>query len=298
MTPRPNPYRWDSHVVSPEVELARPELLESTARRLLRGGSVVLLGGRGLGKSVFLRQLEQHLRAQPGVAVFLLEPAGVRSLTGALTELVRVLGLPVRPGAAPPATAQEVIEQFLYKQPETRSVILLFDGVEAYVLGEEGQGGGLARLWFDHLEAVRRNLPRLGVLVAGGRGVRLLRHPLGSAFLSRACRVKLPPLSVEQLAHLARPFAEAGRPLSPESLEALRLASGGNPARATWLLEQLWEAEAQGPEAVAAASARFQREHPAFTSRPAAPADPSAAAPAAPPRPAAAPSADPTGPAS
>jgi hypothetical protein len=250
-------------MVPPELELARPELLQGTASRLRRGGSAVLLGGRGLGKSVFLRQLEVHLRNQEGVAVYLLEPPLVRTLPGALGELVRALGMPVRPGTQL-VSAREAIDQLLYRQPELQSVILLYDGVDPFILGEEGRPGSLGPVWFDHLESVRRNVPRLGVLVAGGLGVYLLRQPLGSAFFSRASLVKLPLLSAGEVSRLATPFAEQGRPLGAEVLEAIRSVSGGNPALVSYVLEHLWRETEVSPESVEAIAARFLREHPGF----------------------------------
>jgi hypothetical protein len=263
MSPVPSPYRWDSHSVPPELELARPELLQATASQLRRGGSAVLLGGRGLGKSVFLRQLEVHLRSQEGVAVCLLEPPLVRTLPGALGDLARALGVPVRPGTQL-VSAREVVDQLLYRQPELQSVILLYDGVDPFILGEEGRPGSLGPVWFDHLESVRRSVPRLGVLVAGGLGVYLLRQPLGSAFFSRTRLVKLPLLSAEELSRLAMPFAEQGNPLGSAVLEAIRSVSGGNPALVSYVLEHLWREEKPSPEAVESLATRFLREHPGF----------------------------------
>ena len=263
MLPVSSPYRWDSHNVPAELELSRPELLQATVSQLRRGGSTVLLGGRGLGKSVFLRQLEVHLRNLEGVAVYLLEPPLVRTLPGALGDLTRALGVPVRPGTQL-VSAREALDQLLYRQPELQSVILLYDGVDPFILGEEGQPGSLGAVWFDHLESVRRNVPRLGVLVAGGLGVYLLRQPLGSAFFSRASLVKLPLLSAEELSWLATPFAEQRRPLGSEVLEALRSVSGGIPALVSYVLEHLWQELAPSPEAVEAIATRFLREHPGF----------------------------------
>ncbi len=60
MLPEPgtNPYDWRRH--RPQVEIARPGV-KTVAADLRRGGSGVL-AGRGLGKSVLLRQLQAELR--------------------------------------------------------------------------------------------------------------------------------------------------------------------------------------------------------------------------------------------
>jgi hypothetical protein len=49
MAARRNPFDWQSH--HPEVEVPRPEV-DAIAEVLAGGGSAVVLGGRGMGKSV------------------------------------------------------------------------------------------------------------------------------------------------------------------------------------------------------------------------------------------------------
>ncbi len=49
-----NPYDWQSH--NPRVEIPRTEA-DRVAGTLREGGSAVVLGGRGMGKSVILRQI-------------------------------------------------------------------------------------------------------------------------------------------------------------------------------------------------------------------------------------------------
>lgn len=260
MTDRENPYRWDNHIISPEVELSRQELLDSAVHQLQRGAGMVLLGGRGMGKSVFLRQLERHLRQKPGVAVFTLDPPVVRSLTGALAELARVLEVPFTTDPAPPS-ARELVDQFLARQQHIQIVVLLFDELDQYAILEKDKPGPLGRLWFDHLESARKNTGRLGLLAAGGLGVYLLRHSFSSSFLSRAKWEKLLPLSPDELRRLAEPFFRHGRPLDTDILESIRLASGGNPALATYALENLWGMDRPTAALVMELYGRFQHEH-------------------------------------
>ena len=70
-----NPYDWTQQ--NPQVELSRPELA-ATVEGLRRGRSFILLAGRGMGKSVFLRQLQRELERSPDVHVFLFpEPRSI-----------------------------------------------------------------------------------------------------------------------------------------------------------------------------------------------------------------------------
>ncbi len=56
-----NPYDWQSH--TPRIEVPRPALAKVT-KTLGYGGSAVALGGRGMGKSVFLQQLCAALESE------------------------------------------------------------------------------------------------------------------------------------------------------------------------------------------------------------------------------------------
>ncbi|MCP4654103.1 MAG: hypothetical protein GY856_01660 [bacterium] len=65
-----NPYNWQSH--RPQVEIPRTEV--GRLSELLRSnGSAVVLGGRGMGKSVFLGQLKAELERDPETRVVLFE---------------------------------------------------------------------------------------------------------------------------------------------------------------------------------------------------------------------------------
>lgn len=257
----PNPYHWDRHSLSPEVELPRAPLLEEASTQLLRGGGLVLLGGRGMGKSVFLRQLKRHLETRPGVAVFVREEPPIDgSMQGALANLARMLGAQ----ADPASTAGDLLQQFFELRKDVTTVILLFDELDQYAIGETGGLSPLGRRWFDHLETVRKRDGRLGLLAAGGLGVFLLRHSLSSDFLSRAELKKITPFSAEDITRLAQPFTTAGVPLTSEVLETIRLGSGGNPALTTYALQSLWDVGERSPDMVRNIYARFQRDHHEF----------------------------------
>ncbi len=65
-----NPYDWKRN--QPTVEVSRSEAA-AVADELHRGGSGVLLAGRGMGKSVFLRQLRRQLERLPDTRVVLFD---------------------------------------------------------------------------------------------------------------------------------------------------------------------------------------------------------------------------------
>lgn len=176
----------------PEVDQLLTELIDSTTHRLLRGSSVVLLDDRSMGKSVFLRQLEKHLKGQPGVAVFTLDPPAVRSLTGALASLAHVLEAPLTTEPAPPS-ARELIEQFLIRRKDVQVIVLIMDELDRYVAVEDNESVPLVWLWLNQLELARKNTGRLGVLVTGTADIDSFCHPYGSSIFDRAHRIKPPP---------------------------------------------------------------------------------------------------------
>ncbi len=61
-----NPYTWQGD--QPEIEVPRAEV-SSVFTLLKRGGSAFILAGRGMGKSVFLRQLEAAAEESPEIRV-------------------------------------------------------------------------------------------------------------------------------------------------------------------------------------------------------------------------------------
>ncbi|GEN13187.1 hypothetical protein SAMN05443572_11965 [Myxococcus fulvus] len=256
-----NPYRWDIHAISQDVEVIREQQLESVARLLRRGSGVVLLGGRGMGKSVFLRQLMRTLKSTPSLVVKILSPPVDRSLPGALANLAGVLNIDIK---GHPPSAQEILERFFEREKHIQSIVLLFDELDQYAMGEGDIAGALGRIWFDHLEAARKNTGRLGLLAAGNLGMYLLRHSYSSSFLSRASVEKLLPFSEDELTQLATPVVRRNHLVDSNVLDAIRLVSGSNPALATYALEQLWSATAPTPTEVTNIYSGFQRKHPEF----------------------------------
>jgi ABC-type transporter Mla maintaining outer membrane lipid asymmetry ATPase subunit MlaF len=60
----PNPYSWQSHY--PRHAVPRDALVTEVVQHLHRGASTKIIGGRGMGKSVLLHQLEARLQREQG----------------------------------------------------------------------------------------------------------------------------------------------------------------------------------------------------------------------------------------
>lgn len=255
MFDRKNPYDWQRH--RPEVEVARSEV-SSVVDKLRRGKSGVLLAGRGMGKSVFLRQLHGELSGVDGVHVLLFsEPPAELTVKAFLETLARRLGVEVEA----PLGTRELIESYFEKEGSRPLLVLLYDELDRYApvshLAIETPPG---RQFFNNLESVRRDLP-VGVLAAGSIGVFGFRDAFGSSFMARADAVRLKPFAADEVETLAEPFAERGRALNAETLEALHLMSGGNPALVSYGLESLWSLPEPTERDVARTFARFQQEN-------------------------------------
>jgi hypothetical protein len=172
-----NPYNWRQYQLA--IEILRPNLSEVTDA-LLAGGSGVLMAGRGMGKSVFLRQLQAALAERDGVraVLFPVPPAG-RTVDRWLAALARRLSSPV----SSPLDAHEVVEACLAGSDPPERIVLLFDEFDRYAgtpasLGAAEHPG---RDFFNNLEAMRRDFPQVGILAAGGIGVFVFRDVLGSS---------------------------------------------------------------------------------------------------------------------
>lgn len=227
-----NPYNWQSH--DPSVQIPRADL-ERAAEVLLHNGSAVVMGGRGMGKSVFLRQLKSTLEREGGTAVLLFEaPPAALTVEACLAYLAGALGVAVDPFSSRP-----LFDEYFARDGAPERLVLLFDEFDRYAEkgGPSSQPSGL----FNDLEASRRSLPRLSILAAGSIGVFVFRDVLGSSFLSRALHLRLRPLGRTDAEALARPFGDRGAPLSDDVLDALILASGGIPALLTYGFQQLWK---------------------------------------------------------
>ena len=254
----PNPYDWRRH--RPRVEITRANV-EEVAGDLCQGGSGVLLAGRGLGKSVFLRQLHAELEKQPGVVALLFAaPPPKLTVEALIRALAKKLGVPL----AEPFDTHEVMEAYLSRDDAADHVVLLYDEFDRYARSRTAPADPPGRDFFNNLESMRRDYPEVGILAAGSIGVFLFRDALGSSFLARADRVRLPPFEPEEVARLARAFAERGRPLDDEILAAVGLMTGGNPALVTYAFQGLWDEPQPTLDATAEIFARFSRSNEEF----------------------------------
>lgn len=249
-----NPYDWTQQ--NPQVEIPRPEL-SGAVEGLLRGRSFILLAGRGMGKSVFLRQLQRELEGSSDVRVFLFpEPPIEMTARSCLRQLGRKLGVETEGMDH----ANEVFDEYLSRDVP-RNVVLLFDEFDRYGrLPKDELESRPGRDFFNSIEAMRRSPPRsgvVGVLAAGSIGAFIFRDVLGSPFVDRARRALISPFDRDQIAVLAGPFAERGRELPVDVREALLVASGGNPALATYGLGELWSLDDPDERDVTAAFTDF-----------------------------------------
>ena len=255
-----NPYNWQSH--RPQVEIPRAQV-GRLSEVLRNNGSAVVLGGRGMGKSVFLRQIKVELERHPGTRVVLLEaPPDSLTVEACLGFLAAQLDV-----ESDPFSSRRLFDDFFARDGAPERLILLFDEFDRYAEKGAPSSQPPGRGFFNGLEAARRSLPQLGLLAVGSIGVFIFRDVLGSSFLSRALHLNLRPLARADAGALVGPFADRGRPLSDDVLDALFLASGGIPAILTFGLQQLWrldrEVEAHD---VAAAYRRFEEEHEEYIS--------------------------------
>ena len=251
-----NPYNWQSH--TPRVQVPRPDV-DRVAETLLANGSVVVMGGRGMGKSVFLGQLEARLKTEPDTQVLLfVGPSARLTVQGCLQKLARRLGVSVEEGM----DSLEIFESYFAREGAATRLVLLFDEFDRYAEKVEPSSQPPGRGFFNDLEASRRTLPQLGVLAVGSIGIFIFRDVLGSSYLSRALHLRLRPFGRDEAALLAEPFEERGGPLSEDVRDALFLASGGIPALLTYGLQELWRLERQAtPRDVTDLYKSFETRH-------------------------------------
>lgn len=226
---------------------------------LLRGGGLWVLAGRGMGKTVFLRQLEQALLDIPELETRVVRiptaPANL-SFSSCLKQLANRLDIDT-----PVDDTGELVVRFQEKHGTATRLIILLDEFDRYCRMPLDHPGSLAgRDFFNDLENTRKD-HRVGVLAAGGIGSFVFRDVLGSSFLSRAQRVLLEVFGREQVEDLAHPFMETREPLSDEILDLLMLATGGNPALVTYGLQSLWEIDRPNLLDVARAFDIFGQDH-------------------------------------
>jgi hypothetical protein len=219
--------------------VARKDLVEQIEGHLRRGVALKLVGGRGMGKSVLLRQIQDRFAGESDTRVVLVPgPPDEGTLLACVRDIAIRLGLDPLARTTMDAVMEAVSAQGIAR------IILLIDEADQYVL--LGPPGELARTWFNRLEALRKVwMDRVAVVIAGGLGILHLGHVLGSGLVSRAETCVAQRFGLAELRHLAEPFATRDRDLGDDALETLEVLSGGNPALATYGLEQLWEADGE-----------------------------------------------------
>ncbi len=253
-----NPYDWNRP--DPQIEIRRSEV-GPVVEQLRRGDGVVVLAGRGLGKSVFLQQVRRALERSPDVRVILFrEPPPEQTLAACFEDLARELG--VSPTGV--LKASDLIHAY-FDRDVPSSLVLLYDEFDRYARPMHGESSDPpGRAFFNSMQSMLETIRGVGILAAASIGLYLFRDALGSSFISKADRQRIRPFDRGELESLARPFADRGKPLAAETLEALHLASGGNPALATYGLESLWSLEAPTERDVAGAFIEFQERNKEF----------------------------------
>lgn len=121
-----NPYNWQSHM--PQVKIPRPDV-DFAVKTALRNGSAVFMSGRGMGKSVFLRQVRIALEQEPNTRVLLLVgPPPPLSVESCLTHLAQSLGVDRGRGPYP----LELFDRYLTQPGAPERLVLLFDDLDLY----------------------------------------------------------------------------------------------------------------------------------------------------------------------
>lgn len=250
-----NPYDWQGH--HPQVLVPSPQS-DKVLSRLLRGGGVWVLAGRGMGKSVFLAQLEHAAASLPDVTVVRVSTAppelSYRACLGKLASTLSVSLEGIQDSG-------DLVIRFQDQQETPHQLIFLFDEFDRYCRepfdSAENQAG---RDFFNDLENTRKE-HHVGILAAGGIGSFVFRDVLGSSFLSRAQKILLETFELAHLRKLAHPFLEQAVHLPPEALDLLMLSTGGNPALLTYGLEHLWEEPEPSVQRIVEIFEDFQQEH-------------------------------------
>lgn len=276
-----NPYNWQGDSRS---FVGREALLRRAAATCLNGDGVfLLLGTRGMGKSAFLAQLKIELHKSPDLEILYFSsspfpdgPALVANdILFALHE--QLLECARRRGKAAPGSELEKNLRELTRRRDLRGlfdayldefseqverVVLLYDDLDGYAISPAAAHG-----YFNALENDRKKLDkRLVVVAAGGLGMLSLKNVFGSPIFTRAERRILEPFQEGDLDELADPFRRRGAALSTEVLATLRMLSGGNPALATYGLQELWHIDVPSPHHLVEAFDRFRDNYNDFSS--------------------------------
>lgn len=256
-SPGKNPYVWDRHKPDADIAVLRTETIEDVKGRLVKGEACVLYGGRGMGKSALLYEIEKGLKVIDGVHVVrVINPPDEDTTSSAFQQIASFLELTGIPAHADP---RWLVDEYRKEHAENVALVLLYDDMDSWA---SRRGAGALGKFFNNLESARRERDGFGILAAGGIGAFLpkIRDSIGSDFLSRASPHVLRPFSEGEIKLLARAFDARGTPLSAGVITAVSLISGGNVALATYGLQKLWDVNAPTEQDVAAAYARFQTE--------------------------------------
>ena len=272
---RENPYHWTSR--EPGLEIVHPHCAP-IVERLCRGELIEVIGGHGMGKTVLLSQIATQCREReaevvlfldkPDMDVSLDQPTGIFASSGSsmASEGARgyVQALATRLGRDDPSrlwSARDLVGTWM-RHHRDRTLIVLLDEIDRLV----ETGSTSARDFLDALVTAHSEFPhRFSVAIAGGLGIHALRSDLGSDFSSRASTECMQTFGPEQLDELAGPFARDGRPLEEETLETLRLLSGGIPALVAYGMQHLWDREAEpSPDAIRQIFEQFRDRHKNF----------------------------------
>jgi hypothetical protein len=248
-----NPYRWQHD--QPAHIVARKNLVGQLEGHLRRGVAVKLVGGRGMGKSVLLRQVQARFADEPDTrAVLVPGPPDEGTLVACVQDIAVRLGFDSLARTTMDAVMDAAAARGIGR------LILLVDEADQYVL--LGPPGELARAWFNRLEALRKDWKdRVAVVIAGGLGILHVGHVLGSGLVSRAETCVAERFGRAELRDLAEPFAMRNRALDGAAIETLEALSGGNPALATYGLEQLWESDGEPIHVLRTAFGEFTARH-------------------------------------
>jgi hypothetical protein len=217
------------------------------------------MGGRGMGKSVFLGQLRSRLESDPQTRVLLIEaPPPALTVEACLAHLARKLDVPFEDGLG----SREIFDTYFTRDDAPARLVLLFDELDRYAERGKPSAQPPGRGLFNDLEASRRSVGQLGLLATGSIGIFIVRDVLGSSFLARALHLRLRPFERADAEVLAGPFRDRGMPLSDDVLDALLLASGGLPALLTYGFQRLWKLTREATlEDVTAIYKVFGEEH-------------------------------------
>ncbi len=255
-----NPYAWNRP--DPQIEIPRSKVVP-VVEQLRRGRGVVVRAGRGLGKSVFLQQVRRVLEQSPEVrTIFFREPPAQGTLGAFFEDLARELGV----SSSGVLKASDLILAY-FDRDVPPNLVLLYDEFDRYARPLGGSfSDSPGRAFFNSLQSMLEHdaIRGVGILAAASIGYYLFRDALGSSFISKADRHEIRPFERTELDALSRPFADRGQPLATETLEALHLASGGNPALATYALESLWNLEIATERDVTRVFIHFQERNKEF----------------------------------